>query len=210
MAVSSQSGPISSMDDYFYGASLEVPTVTEDWSDIFSPSNPFLQLPVGPLDPELAAVDSLLSSDDSPGFDYDSAWKNRDDSSPSQPQTKSRGLSRNQTAQQRRSITVSTDNGSPISGPSKATVREKNRLAASKCRKKKKLEEKDMEGVRKSLQLHNSILLDTATSLREEVLFLKNEVLKHGTCEFPPIQNYITAAASQLHNCTPDIEECAN
>ncbi|KAF2994910.1 hypothetical protein E8E14_004144, partial [Neopestalotiopsis sp. 37M] len=81
MAVSSQPGPISSMDDYFDGDSLEVPTVAEYWSDIFSPSNPFLQMPVGPLDPELVAIDSLLSSDDSQSFDFDLAWKSTDDSS---------------------------------------------------------------------------------------------------------------------------------
>jgi hypothetical protein len=79
------------------------------------------------------------------------------------------------------------------------TTRERNRIAASKCRRKKRLEEKDMEEMRRSLELHNAILQDTASNLREEVLSLKNEILRHGTCDFPPIQNYVLAAASQIH-----------
>jgi hypothetical protein len=48
------------------------------------------------------------------------------------------------------------------------------------------------------LQVQNAILQDSAAQLRNEVLHLKNEVLRHGTCDYPPIQTYIKAAAAQL------------
>ncbi|KAI0137093.1 hypothetical protein BJ170DRAFT_43695 [Xylariales sp. AK1849] len=76
--------------------------------------------------------------------------------------------------------------------------REKNRIAASKCRRKKKNEEAQLEERRRALQVQNAILSDLATALRNEVLMLKNEILRHGTCDFPPIQSYIETAASRI------------
>lgn len=87
---------------------------------------------------------------------------------------------------------------------SQAIRKEKNRRAASRCRGKKRLEENVMEEKRKSLQLHNNILQDIAIHLREEVLFLKNQILKHGACDFPPIQDYIVASASSIYGPTPE------
>ncbi|KAH6646761.1 hypothetical protein BKA67DRAFT_663154 [Truncatella angustata] len=74
--------------------------------------------------------------------------------------------------------------------------RERNRIAASKCRRKKKVEETQLEERWRILQVQNVILQDSASQLRNEVFSLKNEILKHGTCEFPPIQSYIKAAAA--------------
>ncbi|KAH8196429.1 hypothetical protein TruAng_009416 [Truncatella angustata] len=99
-------------------------------------------------------------------------------------------------AKSRRNNSASTDSSGM--GPSTDLSREKNRIAASKCRRKKKVEEQQLEERRRMLQVQHAILQDSAAQLRNEVLHLKNEILKHGTCDYPPIQNYIKQAASQL------------
>lgn len=48
------------------------------------------------------------------------------------------------------------------------------------------------------LQVQNAILVDSATSLRAEVLSLKHEILRHGTCDFQPINSYIATAAARV------------
>ncbi|KAK9421589.1 hypothetical protein SUNI508_05519 [Seiridium unicorne] len=92
----------------------------------------------------------------------------------------------------------STSDSNSIAFPSSDLSREKNRVAASKCRRKKKAEEQQLEERRRMLQVQNAILQDSAAQLRNEVLHLKNEILKHGTCDYPPIQSYIKTAASQI------------
>ncbi|KAK8088391.1 hypothetical protein PG997_003352 [Apiospora hydei] len=84
------------------------------------------------------------------------------------------------------------------SGGSTDLSREKNRIAASKCRRKKKDEERILEDRRRMLQVQNAILVDSATSLRAEVLQLKHEILRHGTCDFQPINSYIATAAARV------------
>ncbi|ETS86503.1 hypothetical protein PFICI_00331 [Pestalotiopsis fici W106-1] len=82
--------------------------------------------------------------------------------------------------------------------------REKNRVAASKCRKKKKQEEKAMEQKKNVLEREQTMLKSTVKQLEEEVLALKTMILQHGTCNFPPIQNYINAAALRLQASAPN------
>lgn len=84
------------------------------------------------------------------------------------------------------------------SGMSTDIGREKNRLAASKCRKKKKVEERQLEERRRMLQVQNTILQDSADALRSEVLMLKHEILRHSSCNFPPINSYIAGAAARV------------
>ncbi|KAK7928553.1 hypothetical protein PG985_005551 [Apiospora marii] len=76
--------------------------------------------------------------------------------------------------------------------------KEKNRVAASKCRRKKKEEEQVFEERRRMLQVQNRTLMDSAASLRAEVLSLKHEILRHGLCNFQPINTYIATAAARL------------
>ncbi|KAI0163552.1 hypothetical protein BJ166DRAFT_296309 [Pestalotiopsis sp. NC0098] len=109
----------------------------------------------------------------------------------------------NRNAKKRRSTVASSESLSSVTGLSNETSKEKNRIAASKCRKKKKVEETQLEERRRSLQTENTMLQESAAALRNEVLFLKNEVLRHGTCDFAPIQNYIVSAAAQLHGMPP-------
>ncbi|KAF3022597.1 hypothetical protein E8E14_013628 [Neopestalotiopsis sp. 37M] len=143
MATSSQINPIATEDGHFNDC-LQALTFAEDWSNISSPGSPFLQMLTGPLDLELVALNSTLSSVHTQGFDNAPSSEGDHDL------------------------------------------------------------DKDTDWARREdYSLHNDILRGIAVSLREEVLFLKNQVLKHGTCDFPPIQNYVVAAASNIYGPTP-------
>ncbi|KAK6854813.1 hypothetical protein PG995_009158 [Apiospora arundinis] len=71
--------------------------------------------------------------------------------------------------------------GSGSSGCSTDTKREKNRIAASKCRRKQKEEERIIEERCRMLQVQNRLFMDSVASLRSEVLSLKHETLRHGS-----------------------------
>ncbi|KAH9904327.1 hypothetical protein F4778DRAFT_59416 [Xylariomycetidae sp. FL2044] len=73
--------------------------------------------------------------------------------------------------------------------------RERNRLAAHKCRQNAKRNVASLEQRQKDLSQRNRFLADQADVLREEVLDLKNEILRHSNCESEVIQNYINNAA---------------
>ncbi|KAK7937549.1 uncharacterized protein PG986_014417 [Apiospora aurea] len=84
------------------------------------------------------------------------------------------------------------------SGGSTDISREKNRIAASKCRRKKKDKENVLGERRRILHIQNAILMESAVSLRAEALSLKHEILRHGTCNFQPINSYIATAAARV------------
>lgn len=72
---------------------------------------------------------------------------------------------------------------------------ERNRVAASKCRQKKKEWTQGLERRARDLQRENHshrILLDTC---REEILFLKGEMLKHTGCGCVNIQEFLQRGA---------------
>ncbi|KAK7924835.1 bZIP transcription factor [Apiospora marii] len=76
--------------------------------------------------------------------------------------------------------------------------REKNRLAASKCREKSKKYVDELRERERELAAQRASLSQHAASLREEVLWLKNEILRHGDCNCEFIQNYLATAARQI------------
>lgn len=49
------------------------------------------------------------------------------------------------------------------------------------------------------LSAQNRMLQDHAVSLRDEILDLKNEILRHSSCDSDIIQNYIVRAARDVH-----------
>lgn len=75
--------------------------------------------------------------------------------------------------------------------------RRKNRLAATKCRRRKKAEERMLEDRKHILHMQRSILQETAKDLANEVFMLKNEVLRHASCNFAPLDNYISHEAGR-------------
>ena len=75
---------------------------------------------------------------------------------------------------------------------------ERNRVAASKCRQKKKEWTQNLEDRARELQKNNSQLRMVVESCRQEVLFLKGELLKHSQCECEPIQTFIKSGANNF------------
>ncbi len=77
--------------------------------------------------------------------------------------------------------------------------RERNRVAAHKCRQKAKQSMSDLQIQERELSKHNRMLQDHAGCLRDEILDLKNEILRHSGCDSDIIQNYIARAARDVH-----------
>ncbi|KAF2963544.1 hypothetical protein GQX73_g10036 [Xylaria multiplex] len=73
--------------------------------------------------------------------------------------------------------------------------REKNRVAARKCRQKAKLNFAGLQQRERELSEQNKLLRSHVGGLREEILDLKNEILRHSCCNSTVIQSYITNAA---------------
>lgn len=76
---------------------------------------------------------------------------------------------------------------------------ERNRVAASKCRQKKKEWTNNLENRARQLQKENKTLHQIVDSCKEEILFLKGEMLKHNTCSCTDIQEYLQRGASNFH-----------
>lgn len=75
---------------------------------------------------------------------------------------------------------------------------ERNRIAASKCRQKKKEWTDGLEDRLRHLQAENTYLTSFTATLSEEVLTLKSEMLKHGSCDCHGIRNYLANQALNL------------
>ena len=75
---------------------------------------------------------------------------------------------------------------------------ERNRVAASKCRQKKKEWTQNLENRARELQKNNSQLRMVVESCRQEVVFLKGELLKHSQCECDSIQTFIKSGADNF------------
>ncbi|KAL7629126.1 hypothetical protein AAE478_000645 [Parahypoxylon ruwenzoriense] len=78
--------------------------------------------------------------------------------------------------------------------------RERNRVAAHKCRQKAKQSMSNLQAQERELSQHNRLLQEHAGYLRDEVLDLKNEILRHSSCDSDIIQNYIARAARDVHS----------
>ena len=74
---------------------------------------------------------------------------------------------------------------------------ERNRVAASKCRQKKKEWTQNLENRARELQKNNTQLRMVVDSCRQEVLFLKGELLKHSQCECEAIQTFIKVGTNK-------------
>ncbi|KAI1383432.1 uncharacterized protein F4822DRAFT_77537 [Hypoxylon trugodes] len=77
--------------------------------------------------------------------------------------------------------------------------RERNRVAAHKCRQKAKQSMSDLQSRERELSQQNRVLQEHAGSLRDEILDLKDEILRHSECNSDIIQNYIAKAARDVN-----------
>ncbi|KAH8676289.1 hypothetical protein BX600DRAFT_508454 [Xylariales sp. PMI_506] len=78
--------------------------------------------------------------------------------------------------------------------------REKNRLAASKCREKSKKYIDELQERERELAAQQQSLAACAAGLREEVLALKHEIFRHGDCDCEFIQKYLLSAARAIQS----------
>lgn len=75
---------------------------------------------------------------------------------------------------------------------------EKNRVAAQKCRHRKRQYINGLESRAREFSSKNEALKENVAMLREEVLGLKNEVLRHAGCGFWAVDEYLDRCASNL------------
>ncbi|KAJ2562732.1 hypothetical protein IW140_006346 [Coemansia sp. RSA 1813] len=68
---------------------------------------------------------------------------------------------------------------------------ERNRIAASKCRQKKKMWVQELERRAEDATMQNRSLHIAVAQLKEEVLILKNQLLAHHSCGCNAVQQYI-------------------
>ena len=75
---------------------------------------------------------------------------------------------------------------------------ERNRVAASKCRQKKKEWTSSLEARARELQNTKNQFALVVSSLKDEILFLKGEMLKHNGCQCARISEYLDNEATNL------------
>lgn len=76
--------------------------------------------------------------------------------------------------------------------------REKNRVAAAKCRAKKKENVDAQEEAHRSLSAYNTFLRHTEQQLRDELTFWRTRALQHMECNCSAIQDYNMGKARQI------------
>ncbi|KAI1389669.1 uncharacterized protein F4822DRAFT_208217 [Hypoxylon trugodes] len=76
--------------------------------------------------------------------------------------------------------------------------RERNRMAASKCRKKQKQANSELQERARIMDEQHSYLIAHKASLESEMIGLKNELLLHGGCGCEPISEYLMQAAKRF------------
>ncbi|KAI7870934.1 hypothetical protein BDF14DRAFT_1687895, partial [Spinellus fusiger] len=75
---------------------------------------------------------------------------------------------------------------------------ERNRVAAYKCRQKKKKWMKNLETHAEYTANQNKELQMMVAQLREESMFLRNQLLTHGHCDCYSVQAYLRQSSAQL------------
>lgn len=76
--------------------------------------------------------------------------------------------------------------------------REKNRVAAAKCRAKKKGHVDQLEDTHRTQSALNTALKQTEKSLRDELSFWRTQALQHTFCSCRPVQEYNMRKAQSL------------
>lgn len=80
---------------------------------------------------------------------------------------------------------------------------ERNRVAASKCRQKKKEWTNNLEHKARELQNNKTQLAMMVGSLREEMLYLKGEVLRHNNCNCATMRDYLNREVQSISQQIP-------
>ncbi|KAI9266972.1 hypothetical protein BY458DRAFT_512384 [Sporodiniella umbellata] len=75
---------------------------------------------------------------------------------------------------------------------------ERNRVAAYKCRQKKKTWMQDLEQRADMSTLRNDELRSYVAQLKEESMYLRNLLLSHGNCDCESVQAYLRKTSAQI------------
>lgn len=81
--------------------------------------------------------------------------------------------------------------------PKTLRAREKNRIAADRCRSRRRQQEVMLETRHDDLQQKHRSLIDAQSELMREIYSLKNMLMKHGSCDCRLIQAYLAKSASE-------------
>ena len=110
--------------------------------------------------------------------------------------------SKSKTARRDSTNDADSDGADSLKGQGKSTnvQREKNRLAAAKCRAKKKATSEDMQETHREGSKQNSYLHREMRELRDQKAFLRNSLLQHepGVCQCHAIHRFNFNQAQQL------------
>ena len=118
----------------------------------------------------------------------------QDDANP-QPPKRKRGRPKSQPQM----VEAYTADGFPFQVSSACQSHlEKNRVAAHKCRQRKKEYIGSLEYRAREFSTKNKALKENVALLRDEVLSLKNEVLRHAGCGFWAVDEYLARCAGDL------------
>lgn len=80
----------------------------------------------------------------------------------------------------------------------KEKYREKNRVAAAKCRAKKKENTDHLEETHRAQSMLNTALRATEQSLRDELSYCRTQALQHSFCACSPLQDYNMRKAQNM------------
>ncbi|KAI9932443.1 hypothetical protein ASPWEDRAFT_33353 [Aspergillus wentii DTO 134E9] len=80
---------------------------------------------------------------------------------------------------------------------------ERNRVAANKCRQKKKQQRNSLEARLKTQSESNQKLVAEIGSMRSIILTLKNEVLEHSQCNDERLKHYVSFMERSIANTVP-------
>ncbi|KAL3965713.1 hypothetical protein ACCO45_000021 [Purpureocillium lilacinum] len=97
----------------------------------------------------------------------------------------------------RQSSTRSAADASGGEDPKAVRVREKNRIAADKCRSRRRQEEDKLKSRHDYLEQEHRRLLGALSELMAETFVLKNMLMEHGSCDCRLIQDYLKESASE-------------
>ncbi|KAG0734332.1 hypothetical protein G6F16_003963 [Rhizopus arrhizus] len=86
---------------------------------------------------------------------------------------------------------------------------ERNRVAAYKCRQKKKTWMQELEQRAEMSASRNEELREMVAQLKEESMYLRNLLLSHGNCDCESVQAYLRRTSAQItSNVYPRRESC--
>ncbi|KZF26637.1 hypothetical protein L228DRAFT_235684 [Xylona heveae TC161] len=180
-------------------------TPPEEASPVLGPPQPTFQDEVteangsGPKSPQEAEAASKMAAPKRKRTKQTNPSANAgEEASPKRRRKQSTNVKSEPTEEEKQLMMAAMSKEHPGEDPKRSRFLERNRLAASKCRQKKKEWTSNLETRARDLQNEKNQLALMCGSLREEVLYLKGELLKHSSCGCASIRDYLNREVSNL------------